>query len=926
MISLKIDEDIVLSLDPPSESVAVSPLVVGPNSAFHLLLLNPQQVKNNGGEKLKLQALGLITGREQVVSIEVKPMTSTPTDSQKIPSFEKTEYDLILEQNFEEKEIAIIKDEPPFPFMTLRNKKNIKTVKVKADHIRIVGGPFQMNGNPPLGTVFKLIGPLAERFNITSDGQLVYVTTIQCEIVCITPKKFTLLLEAVDDNSQQFATLSFKAVGNERLKFLNTTYEAIVQEETGVFEKALKVIAVGGTGDIVYSVEDPTNLFSIHPKTGILMVQHPEFLTRSDYGTVLLMTAIATDMKTLVRAPIHVTLMPKYEKLNNFHFAMKNYSFTILAGQRIIGTVEIIGAENHTVLYDISEGGQGVITVNDNGTLIYYREPEKDSRDFRLLVTARSTENQFFLATTWVNVIVKGIHSNPIRVIGSRQRSTVLSSKSKSGSTVAEIQMTDHDNDAVVQLSLVDITGMFFNGSVTSLVTLKIFKVHMIGRKSVILLNNSLDDLPLVSMTLTLHARDMAHDNEPVVVVTQHFLITRKSPLVSETPLPFKFIKMPKAVRIPANSPVGSTVFRPLLLQSIISRSIDYLYDIDSPSNAFRIDNTTGVITTSRSVDDITQELLTITAIDPITERSTRVDLTVLISPANVRKLAFVQQQYTGNTRKSDMIGTTVATVEANSSLGDVVSYTLEGSDAVFFSITDRGTIILKRSIASVPRSELDFVARASDGTLSRTVPVRIMLEDEVNISFEKGFYDVRVMENVPINGYILYPKLLGVGNTAGVKFLIEPGNEATVVLELLQIDSDGRYVGTYEFLVRAILDGHDATTKVLLRILAAFTCVPRFLDDRNLEFTIAENSAIGTWIGTVSAIELDSKCELKYLLWDTITHQYTNETSIVSIDVKNGEIRSRAQFDYEEQAMHPVKILSFLLFPIFKDYFSFLL
>ncbi|VDM55608.1 unnamed protein product [Angiostrongylus costaricensis] len=402
----------------------------------------------------------------------------------------------------------------------------------------------QINGNPPPGTDFKLIGPLAERFIITNEGQLVYVTTIQCEVACITPKKFTLLLEAFNDNSQQFATLSFNTVGRERLRFLNATYEAIVQEKTGVFEKALKVIAVGGTGTIVYSVEDPTNLFSIHPKTGILMVQHPEFLTRSDYGTVLLMTAIATDMKTLVSAPIHVTLMPKYEKLNNFHFAMKNYSFTVLAGQKIIGTVEIIGAENHTVLYDISEGGQGAITVDDNGTLIYYREPEKDSRDFRLLVTARSTKNQFFLATTWVNVTVKGIHSNPIRVIGSRQRSTVLSSKTKPGSTVAEIQMTDDDNDAVVQLSLVDITGMFFNGSVMSLLTSEIFKVHMIGRKSVILLNDSLDDLPLVSMTLTLHARDIAHDNEPVVVVTQQFLITRKTPLVSETPLPFKFVEV----------------------------------------------------------------------------------------------------------------------------------------------------------------------------------------------------------------------------------------------------------------------------------------------------------------------------------------------------------------------------------------------
>ncbi|VDM81732.1 unnamed protein product [Strongylus vulgaris] len=91
------------------------------------------------------------------------------------------------------------------------------------------------------------------------------------------------------------------------------------------------------------------------------------------------------------------------------------------------------------------------------------------------------------------------------------------------------------------------------------------------------------------------------------------------------------------------------------------------------------------------------------------------------------------------------------------------------------------------------------------------------------------------------------------------------------------------------------------------MRILPAYRCVPAFIGDRNLEFLINENMPPGTKMGTTSAVKLNDKCELKYLLWDPMSHKYTNETKIASIDTITGEIRSRISFDYEKQAMYPL-------------------
>ncbi|VDO05681.1 unnamed protein product [Haemonchus placei] len=293
-----------------------------------------------------------------------------------------------------------------------------------------------------------------------------------------------------------------------------------------------------------------------------------------------------------------------------------------------------------------------------------------------------------------------------------------------------------------------------------------------------------------------------------------------------------------------------------MLLQSIISNSTALSYDIESSSGAFEIDHSTG---------------------------------------------------------------TTVAMVTARTDRHDVVkSYSLEGADAMFFSVNNEGAIRLKDSVINVPRSDLSFVAKAEYLKTSGTVPIHITVSpshENVELFFENSSYEVRVMENSPVNGYVLNAELL-IPDSSGVKYFIEALNDANIIKDILDIDLGGRITvkeelqgnaGMHEFQIRAIKDRQHASADVKLHILRAYKCIPVFLGAENIEFIVKENSPAGLTIGTASAATLDSKCELKYHLWDARAHKYTSETDIASIDVNTGRIRSRVPFDYEEKSNYPL-------------------
>ncbi|XGW13307.1 hypothetical protein V3C99_013724 [Haemonchus contortus] len=878
-IPLKVDagkEHTAISLEPLSETIVVSPAIVGPKSPVHLFVVDPQRLRNEGGESLKLHATTLVSGKELQVPLEVKAEISEhPIDA--VPFFEKNDYKLLLEHNFEDNEIAIVK----------------------------------LRSEPPPNTRFNLIGPLSERFAITREGQLIYLATIPCETPCITPSTFTVLLVAERGNAQQTASITIDSKGSDRLRFLGAPYDAIVEEETGLFEKALKVRTSGANGEVLYTLQDPTGLFSIHPEIGLLTVQHPEFLTQAGFRSQFNLTVTATDKKTQVKSPISISLLAAAQRPKIFSFVKDSYSFTVAAGVSLIGMVELVGAENNTIEFGIAEGGQGAVNIDDQGVLYYQRGPEKESRNFTVLVLARSTVGQYLAATTWVEVFIEGLHSNPPLVIDGTEQMIAVDAQKNVGSRVAAFVISDDDEDATLQLSIVSISGVCLNGSAASELKTDIFQIQMIDHQAELSLNKPLVDLPLASLSLEIDVQDLNHTKEPSVKVIQHVAVSRNHILVTGRLLPFQLIKLPRVVEISGEANVRSIVYRPMLLQSIISNSTALIYDIESSSGAFEIDHSTGTITTTRTFNESSKALIMVTVVDSSAEERTQVNLTVSVAQPEVHGIVFTRQYYSGRT--------TVAMVTARTDRHDVVkSYSLEGADAMFFSVDNKGAIRLKDSVINVPRSDLSFVAKAEYLRTSSTVPIHITVspsQENVELFFENSSYEVKVMENLPVNGYVLSAELL-ISDSSGVEYFIDALNDANIIKDILDIDLGGRITvkeelqgnaGTHEFQIRAIKGRQHASADVKLHILRAYKCIPVFLGAENIEFIVKENSPAGLTIGTASAATLDSKCELKYHLWDARAHKYTSETDIASIDVNTGRIRSRVPFDYEEKSNYPL-------------------
>ncbi|VDM76380.1 unnamed protein product, partial [Strongylus vulgaris] len=566
----------------------------------------------------------------------------------------------------------------------------------------------------------------------------------------------------------------------------------------------------------------------------------------------------------------------------------------------MIGLVEVADTGNHSLQYDIAEGGQGVIAIDDLGMLTYHGE------------------------------------------------------HTKRGTTVATIEMTDADDDAAVQLSIESISGIFLNGSESHQLNAKMFKTKMNGRKADVVLDERIYDLPLASLSIEMRAQDHAHASEPFALVTLHLAVTRKHPLIVQRPIPFKFIEVPKIVKISADSPIGTIVYTPRLLQSIISNATEFSYGLDSLSDGFGIDNSTGTITTLRSLHDLTEDELTITASSLTEEQSAQVNLTVIITPALTHTVTFMERQYQASVGQSDPLDTAVLAVKAKTNRGEELkSYSLEGLDADYFTIDNKGVIRLKESVATVPKSSLSFVATAGNGMAKSSVPVRVLIkkEESEEIAFEKNSYEIKVMENIPLNGYVLHPQLIN-GKHEGVDYSLNTQNDATVIAQLLEIDGNGRitvkeellgYVGTYEFQVRAVKGEHHASTDVTMRILPAYRCVPAFIGDRNLEFLInelvlglqagahqfaqmsstirvrdvddhpleavlsrvtvevPEDAAVGTIIATMRAIDADKMQKIFYRLRET--------SKEFSVNSSTGEVVLTSGLDRETKSLYALQI-----------------
>ena len=267
----------------------------------------------------------------------------------------------------------------------------------------------------------------------------------------------------------------------------------------------------------------------------------------------------------------------------------------------------------------------------------------------------------------------------------------------------------------------------------------------------------------------------------------------------------------------------------------------------------------------------------------------------------------FVSSPYSFSVAENAATSTVVGTVRATDpDAGDTVTYTItEGNKGNAFSIGESsGVMTVAAALDHETTPSYDLTVRASDGrggmaTTTVEVAVTDVAEDApttppgLSASLLDGVFTINWD---PVTGAALYEVQQRIDDTGH-----DWGSVGTTTSTTLTSTPGGGPAcgSTYEFRVRAYGDGvtyasiwgqpsdaEPVTTDACNR-------APEF-DDPPYSFSIAENAATTTLVGTVTATDPDAG--------DTVTYLITagNEGDAFSIGESNGEITVVASLDHE--------------------------
>uniref|UniRef100_A0A1I7XQW9 Cadherin n=1 Tax=Heterorhabditis bacteriophora TaxID=37862 RepID=A0A1I7XQW9_HETBA len=287
---------------------------------------------------------------------------------------------------------------------------------------------------------------------------------------------------------------------------------------------------------------------------------------------------------------------------------------------------------------------------------------------------------------------------------------------------------------------------------------------------------------------------------------------------------------------------------------------------MEKKSLVFSVDNSTGVIKTIRSLHGVNSELLHITATNK-ERKSAKIQLNIVVVKEKSDKHSFTEKKYLGSVKTKDPVGTVVfpSTIQNNHPLS---KFTLLGEDSSFFEVDNKVLIYIENDFDQVPQ-------------------------------FEKSSYYVTVMENLPRNSFILQPQIIQESSTS-IEYSIEIDNHSTMLIDLLDIDDEGRITNKNELL--ALQAGRYQFVQLASEIQVVD------VDDHQLRFEIplipieiSEDTPVGSVITTMRAFDQDTSQKLFYRL--------KPELEEIKINASNGQISLALPLDREREKQHRIQV-----------------
>lgn len=856
--SKDIDESLNLELEGTNPSpIAINGSIIDAGQPVKFVLVNKNAFEN-GKSRVKLQAIGVISGKvqEESINFEVESSSSLPTIPE-IPNF-------VVKSDFQDKETAIVK----------------------------VSGPIPPNSE------LEVLGSYAERVQANFQDDNIILDTVPCQAdaPCEVTFPFTVILVLRNEENHVEALLTFEEEKKSSLKMTQKLYQTNIEEHTGEQDHLVKISTKGANSEVLYSLRDSSGLFSIHPKEGILSILHPEFLTINSFGDTVNLTVVATDGDKTTDAMIVVKIVPEVEKNVVFGFEEDSYEITADNTNPILGNIKAKSAT--PVVYRITEGRGDLYKVEPNGDLIYSGKLVKEDREDEITVAVQQSSGGLKMASTKVQIHLKGIGSNPITTKDPIEQVELISSEEPEGVVVTSIQFDDVDPDAKLQYSLEQLDAKDENGNLvkdSDLFTIKSGEDKMAH----LVVSGSLKDSEVSTLRLKITAEDSAHPKEPKITVTRYIVIQREK--TEESPLGLNLIPLPKNIVVPFDAPIGTFIYR----ATVLPAKNDLEFSIE-PEHLVNISGNGDIMTVKELTGEGENLKIHVTVKDQQGSSESQ-ESQITLRKATVPH--FAESQYNVLLPRGTPEGAVLTVVAATSQKGEPVKhFLLKGGHSKYFSVDQNGAVKTLEPLDDLGKEFDLLVALADDPTVS--VPIHVVLQKtrEPTLMLQETQTFATVFDNLPINSFV---GKVEVKNDEKVKF--EMNSDEKGMMNLFSIGEDGTIrstdwlagrEGMHKFLVLASnIDQagvRSANATVIIDVIKSNECAPKFKKDENLIFYVRENTPKDTVIGKVSADVLSGKCDLEYFVVAA-----NDEQPVLNINPANGELKTAREFDFEKIKNH---------------------
>ena len=731
--------------------------------------------------------------------------------------------------------------------------------------------------------------------------------------------KYNLTLRAVDHGEPQRSSTAFLIIRvndiNDHMPvFQESSYSATLGELTPLGSFVASITATdddtGINAQVSYAIVsgDDRGWFQIDPNTGLLTTK--AVLDHEVLTNLVLMVRAQDGAANPYRSYTNVTITILDENDMAPTFAQSTFELNLPegtpAGTTVITTTAIDNDQglNGTVRYafdpEVTANYPGMFQLNSiTGRIVTQIDLDREVYShFHLKVRATDQGTPALSSTATVNINVTDLNDNDPIFYPVYYYASILENQ-PGFTSVIQVTATDRDfgENATIHFSITAGANEKFVIDITS------------GWITTV---EQLDREERDSYTLTIRAQDMGGRLAPtpaIVQVTVNDLQDSLPTFTSSQGYTFAIVEDDSRV----TAQVGRLVGQVRATSQDTSSDITYEITAGDPNGLFTINRNNGVISTAQVVDREQGPFYSLTIVARAGSLFGETMANITIQDVNDNPPSFPVASAESFVVENWPVGHDVFLAEAhdpdhgnNASL----TYTITHSSSNMFTIdSTTGLLHLAQAIHPGGDTEFTLTVRAADGgspsqTATMDITITVFDYNDNTPQFEQTTYEVSILESQPVNNHFYQVTATDedTGVNGDVLYSIESGNEGDkfgifpdgvlYIAHELDRETKDLYILTIKAVDMAV-EPRSSHANITIHILDANDNRPVFTN-HTYQFNIPENSEIDTFVGFVTATDIDLAQN------GEIIYRIEGEDTGFDIHPTSGAIVTTSSFDRE--------------------------